>query len=198
MTILRKELDMRTLNLILAVAAVLSAQEVIAQNTSSSPALPAGSPFKVAYIHSQRIFQEAPGAAEAKTTLDREAAKHRADLALLADSIQNMMNDYQAKQVMLSPDAKKKQEDAIRAKNASLEQRQQQLETLMSKRQKDLIEPIMERINKTITDLRKEQGYAFVLDAASGAIISADTTLDLTGEVLKRLKAAAAPKKPGT
>ena len=189
---------MRKLNFIVMMVAAVAANDVAAQAVSTSPPVPsAGSPFKIAYIRTDRIFQEAPGAAEAKVTLDREANKHRADLALLADSLQNMVKDYEAKQVMLSPDAKKKQEDAIRAKNTAYEARQQQLQDLMSKRQKDLVEPIMDRINKTISDVRKEMGFAIVFDATQG-IISADSTLDLTAEVLKRLKAAAAPRRPGS
>ena len=157
---------------------------------------------KIAYVNSERLFQEAPGAAEARTTIQREAEKYRAELAVLEDSIQNMYTDYQQKQVMLSPDAKKKQEDAITAKQRSLEQRSTQYEQQIARRQEELVKPIMDRINQALEDVRKEGGYALILDSARGSIIAADTTLDLTAQVLAKLRTsgatAGAPKAPGS
>ncbi|HSL72325.1 MAG TPA: OmpH family outer membrane protein, partial [Longimicrobiales bacterium] len=149
-----------------------------------------------------RLFQEAPGATEARTTFQREMDKYRAELALLEDSIKNMVTEYQQKQVMLSPDAKKKQEDAINAKQRVYDQRSQQIEQLASKRQQELVGPIMTRINSILETIRKEEGYVIILDASqAGVIVSADTTLDLTAKVLAKLKTAApasgVPKAPG-
>jgi outer membrane protein len=160
-----------------------------------APALPNGA-MKIAYVHSERLIAEAPGSKEASATIQAEGNKYRADLNLLEDSIQNMLNDYRTRQALLSPDAKKKQEDAIRAKETSLQQRQQQYEQAIAKRQQDLIKPIMDRINGVLEEVRKEGGYSIILNSQTGAIIAADTTLDLTNEILRRLKAApAAPKK---
>lgn len=157
---------------------------------------------KIAYVNSERLFQEAPGAAEARTTIQREADRYRTELALLEDSIKNMYTDYQQKQVMLSPDAKKKSEDAITAKQRTFEQKSNQYEQQITRRQEELVKPIMDRINKALEDIRKEGGYAVILDSARGSIIAADTTLDLTTQVLTRMRGpgatAGAPKPPGS
>ena len=158
---------------------------------------------KIAFVNSQRIIAEAPGAAEVRTTLEREMNKHRADLAVADDSLKKMITEYEKKSLVLSADARKKEEDAIRARQQALQTRAQTLEDQLSKRQGDLAKPIMEKINAVLQDLRKEGGYAIILDAASGGIVAADPALDLTETVLTRLKAtastAAAPapaKKP--
>ncbi|MEX2282387.1 MAG: OmpH family outer membrane protein [Gemmatimonadota bacterium] len=161
--------------------------------------LPAG-PMKVAYINSEKLVQQAPGALEARTTFEREMNKYKAELALLDDSIKNMIADYTQKQITLSPDAKKKQEDAIRVRSSSFETRSQQAEQTLAKRQQELMEPIMDRINKAMNDYRKENGISIIFDAAARGIISADSALDVTDAVLAKLKgpaAAGAPKKPG-
>ena len=184
---------MRKLLLIGALlGSAVAAQEATAQAAGT----------KIAYIHSTRLFQEAPGATEVRNTLEKEMAKYRADLELLEDSIKNMVTDYQQKQVMLSPDAKKKQEDAIQAKDRALQQRQNQYQQTMQRRQEELVKPIMDRINALLEQTRKDGGYAILLDAAQGMIVASDTTLDLTDQILAKLKAggatsAAAPKKPG-
>jgi Skp family chaperone for outer membrane proteins len=56
----------------------------------------------------------------------------------------------------------------------------------------------MDRITVVIEALREEGQYSLILDVAAGSIISADSTLDLTPEVIRRLgtapAAAAAPR----
>lgn len=157
---------------------------------------------KIAYINSQKVVAEAPGAAEARTTIEREMNKHQADLALTEDSIKNIIADFQKRQLALSKDARDKQEAAIRARQQGLQARAEALEQQMQKRQQDLVKPIMERINTVLMDIRAKNGYVMIFDVSAGSVVAADPAFDLTDTVLARLKTmtttptAAAPKKP--
>jgi outer membrane protein len=192
---------MRKFSLVLALAGSVVAVSGVAAQAAQPAANPANGNGRgpVAYVRSQLLIQEAPGAAEARTTIQREMDKYQAELALAEDSIKNMLTDYQQRSVMLSPDAKKKTEDAINAKKSSLDKRAEQYDAAVRKRQQDLVQPIMDKINKILDDLRRERSISIIFDASQQVIVSADTTLDLTSEVLTRLKATApAAKKPGT
>ena len=147
---------------------------------------------KIGFVNSQRIIAEAPGAAEVRSTIEKEMNKHRADLALADDSLKNMIQAYERKQLALSADARTKEETTIRGRQQTLQKRAEDLENQMVKRQQDLVKPIMDRINTVLTDLRKEGGYLLILDASTGVIVSADPAADLTETVLTRLKATAA------
>lgn len=156
---------------------------------------------KIGFVNSQKIIAEAPGAAEVRTTIEKEMNKHRADLALADDSLKNMVQAYEKKQLVLSTDARSKEEASLRTRQQALQKRAQDLEDVMVKRQQELAKPIMDRINTVLQDMRKEGGYVLILDAASGGIVSADPAADLTDAVLAKLKAssttASAPaKKP--
>ena len=155
-------------------------------------------PAKIAYINSQRLISEAPGAVEARTTIEKEANKHRADLALAEDSLKNIVAEYQKRQLVLSADARAKEEGTIRTKQQALEARADVMEQSMTKRQQELVKPIMDKINQILTAMRTEGGYAVILDTSSGAIVAADPALDLTEAALARLKtgAPAAAAKP--
>jgi outer membrane protein len=181
---------------ILIMLAGLAITATAAQAQTPAPATGA---MRIAFINSQKLIAEAPGAAEARTTIEKEANKHRADLALAEDSLKNMVAEYQKKQLVLSVDARTKEETAIRTKEAALQDRAESLEKQMAKRQNDLVKPIMDRINTVLTAMRTEGGYSIILDASAGAIVAADQSLDLTDQVLARLKAgqpAAAANKP--
>lgn len=165
----------------------ISASAAMAQ--SPAPANTASN--KIGYINSQKLIAEAPGAAEARTTIEKEMNKHQADLALADDSIKTLVTEFQKKQLAMSKDARDKEEASIRGRQQTLQQRAQALEEQMTKRQQDLVKPIMDRINTVLTDLRKEQGYVVIFDVAGGSIVAADPAADLTETVLARLKAAA-------
>lgn len=171
-------------NFVITIAGLaLSATAAVAQTAPAAA--------KIGFVNSQKLIAEAPGAQEARTTIEKEMNKHRADLALADDSVKNLIAEYQKKQLALSADARTREETSIRSRQEALQNRAEALEQQMAKRQNDLIKPIMDRINTVLTTLRSEGGYAMILDVSSGAIVSADTTLDLTDTVLARLKAAA-------
>lgn len=151
---------------------------------------------KMGYINSQRIIAEAPGATEARQSFEQEMAKARQQMQVLEDSLKAMIEDYEKQQVVLSPDARKQREEVIRQKQGSYQQRAAQLEEQMGQRQEALVRPIMARIETVLSELRKEGGYAFIFDQAAGGIVAADPTLDLTPQVLQRLKSTAAAQ-PG-
>lgn len=164
---------------------------------TAGPAMAQSAPSKIAFVNSQKILQDAPGAAEIRTTIEREANKHRADLALADDSLKNLISAYEKRQLVLSADARTKEEQTIRQRQQALQQRAQSLENEMVKRQNDLAKPLMDRINTVLETLRKEGGYTIILDASSGGIVSADPAADLTETVLTRLKATASAPGAG-
>lgn len=147
--------------------------------------------LKIAYIDSRRLIAEAPGAKEAQESFERDMNRYRAELQQLEDSIKSLLSEYEQKQVLLSPEAKRQKEEEIRQKQRAYQERASQLETEAAKRQSELVEPIMDRIQEVLSQVQKEGGYAMIFDAAAGALVAADTTLDITNQVLARLKQTA-------
>jgi outer membrane protein len=200
---------MRKTFLMTVAAVALTASAAAAQTTTapaSTPAqtapapLPTG-PAKIAYINAQMVLANAPGAAEARTTIQKETDKHRADLALADDSIKNMITSFQQKQLAMSKEVRDKQQADIQARQQALQDRADALEQTMQKREQELIKPIMDKINAVLGDIRKEAGLSVIFDTSTGSVVAADPALDLTDQVLTRLKAgtpttATAPKKP--
>jgi outer membrane protein len=156
----------------------------------------AGQGQKIGYIDSGHIISEAPGAKEAQATFEKDMARYKAELKSMEDSLKVLMSDYEAKQVMLSPDAKKTREEAIRQKQGAYQQRAAELEDQANRRQSELVEPIMTKLNKVLMDLRKEGNFAMIFDVAKGGVVAADSSFDLSGEVLTRLRAVSTAATP--
>ncbi|UCC72726.1 MAG: OmpH family outer membrane protein [Gemmatimonadota bacterium] len=150
---------------------------------------PQGSQIKLAYINSNEIISQAPGAADAQATFEREMAGWQAQVEALADSLQQMVTQYEQQQVMLSPEARQARQQEINQKRAEFQRRTTELEQTAQRRQQELVAPIYEMISSMLSQVREEQQYTMIFDAAAGALIAADTTLDITDLVLQRLRA---------
>ncbi|HEX6939621.1 MAG TPA: OmpH family outer membrane protein [Longimicrobiales bacterium] len=173
---------MRTIHTMLLAAAAVVA--------GVSPAAAQGAP-KWGYIDSRRILAEAPGTKEAQQAFEKEMEGFRGELQKLEQEIGALIADYEKQQSVLAAQEKQARETAIRQKQQEFQQRAMQLDQQAQKRQQELMGPIMERIQKVIQEIREQGGYAFIFDVASGAVIAADTTLDLTDQVLARLNSTA-------
>ena len=144
---------------------------------------------QIVFINSQQVIAAAPGAREAQSTLEREMTDLRTQVQQMESTLDSMMTTYEQRQVMLSPEARREMQDSIRTRQREFQGRAQQFEQQMQARQAELLQPIMARVQQVIDALRAERGYSLVLDAAEGGLISADPALDVTQEVLSRLRA---------
>ena len=152
---------------------------------------------KVAYLDSRRIIQEAPGSQAVRDSIQSEVNALQARLQVMEDSLSAMMDEYQRQSVTMSPEARRQKQQEIVARQGELQQRASELEQQTAQRQEQLMAPVMERIQTAISAVREEGGWSIIFDAATGAMVSADTTLDLTTQVIQRLRTAGGAETAG-
>jgi outer membrane protein len=146
--------------------------------------------LKIGYINSQAIYQEAPGAQAAQQQFESDMERFRGEVQRLGEELQTLVTQYEQQQMTLSPEARQTREAAIREKEGAYRTRVGELENEAGRRQQELVEPIMRRINEIIEVLRREGNYSLIFDVGPGSnIIAADPALDLTNEVIRRLRA---------
>ncbi|HUG41056.1 MAG TPA: OmpH family outer membrane protein [Longimicrobiales bacterium] len=153
--------------------------------------LPAQAAPKLVFINSQRVMAEAPEIQQARSALQQEMQRLEQQIAPLQTSYQTMLEQYQQQQAMMTPENRRERQQALGAKQQEIQEKAAELEQLAQGKQQELLEPALARINTVIEQLRSERGYAFVFDVAGGGVIAADPALDITDEVLRRLRALA-------
>ena len=151
----------------------------------------AQSPLKIGYINSQVIIAEDPAATAAQEQFQREMVPLESELRGLETDIADLMARYQAQQITLTANARRTRQDEIAQKQQAYQERMAQIEVEAARRQQELVQPIMERINNIIQEIRSDGSYTFIFDVAGGGLIAADESFDLTGEVQERLAAGA-------
>ena len=102
-----------------------------------------------------------------------------------------MFKDYDAEQVMLPDNLKKKREDELFNKEKELRDLQRKrfgFEGDLFKKRQELIKPIQDRVYNAIQKLAIDKQYDFILDKSEGiTVIFADPKLDKSEDVLKNL-----------
>ena len=102
-----------------------------------------------------------------------------------------MYKDFDAEQVMLSDDLKKKREDELYNKEKEVRDLQKKrfgFEGDLFKKRQELIKPIQDKVYTAIQKLAVDKTFDFILDKSEGiTVIFADPKLDKSDDVLKEL-----------
>lgn len=149
----------------------------------------------IVYLDSDRLGAEAPSLQAARQQMQTEMARLESqaevELAPLQQEFQQLVQEFQQQQGMMTPERRQQQQQILTQKQQELQRKGEDFERQAQAKQNEILGPALERINTVIDQLRQERGYAFILDTASGGVISADPGLDITDEVLRRLNAQA-------
>ena len=151
------------------------------------PASAEAQTLRIAYLNSQEVMSAAPGSAEAQAQFDREMVGYQAEIEQFEEELRGLEQQYQQQQLTLSPEARQNREQQIQARIQQYQQRGTELQEQAARRRAELVQPVMDEITEVIEELREEGNYALILDVAAGSIVSADPSLDLTEEVIRRL-----------
>jgi outer membrane protein len=132
-----------------------------------------------------------PDYKQAQKQLDDIQADWQKEIDAKQAELDKMYKDYDAEQVMLSDDLKKKREDQLFVKEKDLRDLQRKrfgFEGDLFKKRQELIKPIQDKVYNSIQKMAVQRGYDFVLDKSEGiTVIFADPKLDKSEDVLKDL-----------
>jgi outer membrane protein len=146
---------------------------------------------RYAVIDSKYILEKMPEYKESQTRLNQLSAQWQKEIELKQAELDKMYKDFDAEQVMLSDDLKKKREDELYNKEKEvrdLQKRRFGFEGDLFKKRQELIKPIQDKVYTAIQRLAVEKSYDFILDKSEGiTVIFADPKLDRSDDVLKML-----------
>ncbi len=153
----------------------------------------------VAFSHAQRyaiidtkyILDKLPDYKSAQKNLDEVAAGWQKEIDKMQQDLDKMYKDFEAEQVMLSEELRKKREDQLFVNEKNLRDLQRQrfgFEGDLFKRRQELIKPVQDKVYNAVQKLAVQRGYDFILDKSEGiTVIFADPKLEKSEDVLREL-----------
>ena len=179
-----------------ATLAVLTLIFGFSRSTQAQQSAPTA--FRMAFVNTNVLLDNAPGKTQAESTYARETRAYGDQLKKMSDSLNAMFTSYQKQEPTLTATQKETRQKALRDLQQQLQDKQQQLTQQAQQRQTELMAPIMEQVKKVLDDIRSEDGYAMIMTGDPQLILSYDKNLDITDRVVARLKTIAAmPTKVG-
>jgi len=128
---------------------------------------------------------------QAQTKLDEVSAQWQKDIDAKLLDVDRMYKSYQAEQVMLSDDMKKKREDEIIKKEKEAKELQKKrfgFEGDLFKRRQELVKPVQDKVYNSIQKLATSKGYDIIFDkSADLSVFYSDSKIDKSDDILKDL-----------
>ena len=170
----RKPMKKIILSLIVAVVAALGA-----------------SAQKFALVDMDYVLRNVPSYEMANEQLNQVSQRWEKEVTQKAKEAEEMYKKYQAEQVFLTDDQKKKAEEEIVAKDKEVTDLRYKYfgpEGELYKKRQSLMKPIQEDVYNAVKAVAEEKGYQVIFDRASSqSIVFASPRIDVSNEVLAKL-----------
>ncbi|MCD8540838.1 MAG: OmpH family outer membrane protein [Leadbetterella sp.] len=160
---------------------------------------------KIGWTNVDFILQSLPDFKDLQTKLGTETAQYEKLYNEKLAEGQKLQEDYQKNAATMSEVIRKDKEKVLQNKYQELNELQQNAETAIQAKRQELLMPVMDKIQKAIDDVAKENGYTYVLNSDAGlgttmVLLVAPENDNITNLVLKKLgvtppPAAATDKK---
>lgn len=146
---------------------------------------------RYAIIDTKYILDKMPEYRVAQKQLDDAATAWQKEIDQMQQELDRMYKDFDAEQVMLSDELRKKREDQLFQKEKTVRDLQRKrfgFEGDLFKRRQELVKPIQDKVYNAVQKLAVQRGYDFILDKSEGiTVIFADPKLEKSDDVLREL-----------
>ncbi len=153
-------------------------------------AMSASAQMKLGYINSEVILTKYEGAKEAAEKLQKEQAKWEQEGSQRQNNLKALKDQIDKQSLLLSAERKKELEDSLQSKYIAYQQFLQdkfgQKGEIYAKNE-ELSKPIVEKINRIIEKIAKDENFDFIFDARAGGVVYAMAKYNLTDRVLMLL-----------
>lgn len=141
------------------------------------------------YVKTDEILAEHPRVKEAKSTLETFQKMLGAKREALVKEFQFKYQDLQQReqQGTITPLDLQKESEALQVMQDSIERYGQEILAKLKEKEAELLQPIIDDVNNAIKLVATENKYTYIFDYASGIILYADETKDLTKLVKAKL-----------
>jgi len=143
---------------------------------------------KVGHLNTVQLIDSLTEAKQASAILKQyEGSLSKTGEEMLV-KYQEKLKKYQTemKSGMLTPLAQKQMESDLEIDQNAINTYRQSAQTSLEKRRQELIQPILDKINKAIQEIGKEENYVFIFDNAVG-ILFFNQSEDISAKLYKKL-----------
>jgi outer membrane protein len=140
---------------------------------------------RIGYVDFSRALNEVSDGKEAKKRLRNEFKEKQQRLDLSQQELNAMKEEIDRDRLILSGNDLEAREAAYKQKLSDVQRRFIEFRREMTEREAHLTGEILKRLNKIVTAIGEEGGYALILEKSQQIVLYAPNAEDLTGAVIK-------------
>ncbi len=144
---------------------------------------------KYAYVDTEYMLSNIAEYASAQQSLDQISITWQKEIEARYAQIDKLYKAYQAEQILLTEEMRKKREDEIVNKEKEVKEFQKQkfgYEGELFKKKQDLVKPIQDKIYNAVKKYAEDNSYAVIFDKSSDLImLYTNSKYDKSDEILK-------------
>ncbi len=126
---------------------------------------------KFGHINSNDLLLAMPENQQARDALQQHSKELETQLMAMQAELEQKYNDYLAKKDSLSTLIQQTRETELQDLNTRIQSFQQTAQQDLQAKEQELLQPIIEKARNTIREISKEQGYTYVFDTSTGALV---------------------------
>jgi len=145
--------------------------------------------LKFAHINNEELVKAMPDYDSALVKLEKLRGQFEKDIELLQVEFNNAYNRYITESAKWSDMVRQTKEEELTSMQQKIESFTQQAQQLMQDNQNQLFAPIVDKADKAVKAVGRENGFIYVFDMSRGAILFVDETksTDITALVKTKL-----------
>ena len=155
---------------------------------------------KIGYVDTEYILNNVPEYKSRQTQLDEISVGWQKEIEAKYAEIDKLYKSFQAEQVLLTEDMRRKREDDIVKKEKDAKDLQKQrfgFEGDLYKKRQELVKPIQDKVFNAIKDIANAKSYAIIFDKANSlTMLYTNTKYDISNEVLENMGIRMNPDEP--
>ena len=147
--------------------------------------------LKIGYIRPMYIFEKYEPYQDAQRQLVEIKKTQDDKLRQEEEKLQSNVEDAQKKAMLMSEEILARTREELAKQKEALDKSYNdfyQPNGEFEKKQEELIQPIIDRINDVIMRIGKEEVYDYILDAEQGGVLFADDQYDISDYILEELQ----------
>lgn len=142
---------------------------------------------KFGHINSGELLKSMPEVAKAETSIQSYAKTFQDQLQEMGKEYEKKIQEFQAGEKTMTDAMKEVKVKEIKDLEARIESTNQSAQEKVEKKRQELLEPIIEKADKAIKSVATENGYDYIFDSSTGALLHAKTSDDLMPKVKAKL-----------
>jgi outer membrane protein len=145
---------------------------------------------KFAYVHSQKILTEYQEYKDIQTKLAEIQNKYQTEYDNLVQDYTRQLQEIESQSLLLSPEKKQEKEKMMQTKGMEIEKYKYEKlgpQGEYYRKQAELGQPILDKVNDVIKKIGEAEGYDYIFDGATGAIVYSKPDYDITQQVIDEL-----------